>query len=57
MLGVLVAPILIGLIFAYVTPYIMHHIKVDRCLDSGGKYIYEKNECNREASKWVIVLK
>ncbi len=51
MLWLFVAPIIIGVVLSYVIPILKHHSKVDRCLDSGGKYIYEKHQCNRELFK------
>lgn len=45
MAGMLLVLLLLGLIASFVGPYLIRYIEVDRCLDSGGKYDYEKNCC------------
>lgn len=43
---VLVAPILIGLLLAFLLPIFETDIEIDRCLDSGGSFNYEECKCD-----------
>lgn len=45
MIGLLVVPIVIGIIAALVVPFLLHQIDIDKCLDSGGKFEYGKKQC------------
>jgi hypothetical protein len=39
------APIIIGVIAAFIVPYMLHQVDIDKCLDSGGKFEYQNNRC------------
>lgn len=46
----LVLPVLlitIGFLVAIVSPWFKEHAEVDRCLDAGGRYDHETNNCIR----------
>lgn len=45
MIGLLVVPLVVGLIVSIFAPSIMHQLDVDRCLDSGGKFDYDNSTC------------
>ena len=45
MLALFLAPFAIGLLAAFVVPYVLTQVAVDRCLDSGGSYNYETELC------------
>lgn len=45
MVGLLLSVVLLGLLAAIVAPRITHFFAVDRCLDSGGSFNYNSNQC------------
>jgi hypothetical protein len=45
MIGLLAVPIILGIIVAFVVPFLLHQIDIDKCLDSGGKFEYGKKQC------------
>ena len=51
MVGVFFAVILLGVLAAIVVPRLMFHFDVDRCLDLGGAFNYEKGRCEMEKIK------
>ena len=46
MIWVCLAPILIGLFFSFLLPYILPVTKTDICLDNGGSFDYENCRCD-----------
>lgn len=42
-----IAAILVGSVVMFEVP---KHLKIDKCLDSGGRYNYEKNSCEHSKS-------
>lgn len=45
MIGIFIAPIIIGFISAFFVPNILNQVEIYRCLDSGGKFKYQNNRC------------
>lgn len=45
MIGIFMAPIIIGVIAAFIVPYVLGQVEIDKCLDSGGKFEYQNNRC------------
>jgi hypothetical protein len=45
MIGIFMVPIIIGVIAAFIIPCVLHQVEIDKCLDSGGKFEYQKNRC------------
>jgi hypothetical protein len=39
------AIVIIGLLAVWLFPVLLQHLKIDRCLDSGGAYDYTRQEC------------
>lgn len=37
--------ILLGIIAGLLVPIVMKQVEIDRCLDSGGKFDYNTNQC------------
>ena len=50
MIFLFVTPIAIGIIVAIAYPHLSLHLKVDKCLDSGGSFNYESCECDYKES-------
>lgn len=45
MIGIFMVPIIIGVIAAYIVPFLLHQVEIDKCLDSGGKFEYQHSRC------------
>jgi hypothetical protein len=48
MIWLALLPIIIGILAAFVLPWISVSLEVDSCLDSGGSHDYEKCICDHE---------
>ncbi len=47
MLWLFIAVLVVGFLAAMLVPKIITFIEVDRCLDTGGAFNYEKRSCER----------
>jgi len=54
MIGIMVLPIVFGLILALILPSFFQESKVDLCLDNGGSFNYEKCVCDFKNNHKVI---
>jgi hypothetical protein len=48
MAGVVVLLLVVGVAAAFVMPYVLKEIDIDRCLDGGGGYDYAAAKCGKE---------
>ena len=53
MILVSLAPILIGLFFTFLLPYILTATKIDVCMDNGGSFDYENCKCDYSTNHLV----
>lgn len=50
MVLVLIAPVFIGLLLAFILPILMEEVDIDSCLDAGGSFNYEECKCDFNTS-------
>jgi len=50
MLWFLFLPLILGIIAAFLLPFIQFHLDVDKCLDAGGAFNYATCECDFKQS-------
>jgi hypothetical protein len=48
MLGIILFPVVVGILISLIMPWILTPSKIDSCLDSGGSYNYESCSCDHE---------
>ena len=48
MAAVFVLLLVVGVVAAFVVPYVLTQIDIDRCLDGGGRYDYAATKCDKD---------
>ena len=46
MIGVMILPIILGILLTFIWPYVFSISKIDICLDNGGSFNYENCSCD-----------